>query len=126
MLIETTLGRLGDVCLLMARLWEEVVQMDPELYGAVDQMARDAPLLVAELEGRLFEADSNSWVARICGVYNDERTWWIQVANADDDTASVVLRCSRFATVEHAAAVLRRWRPTPAFSLRVMNVMLAP
>jgi hypothetical protein len=99
--------------------------MRSEMYGAADQMEFGGHQLIAALEGRMVEGDPKPWTARIHGLYGDERSWWIQVARADDDTASVVLRCSRFATAEHATAVLRRWQPTPALSLLVMNVMLA-
>lgn len=99
--------------------------VDSEMYGAVDQSLSGLDRLIRALEGRRVKGESNTWVARIHGVYRDERTWWIQVARSDDATASVVLRCSRFATVEHAANVLRAWQAKPALSILVMNVMLA-
>ncbi len=109
--------------------WHESVntteRMTTKQDGATDQLDALPQPLVTALEGREVQGDLRSWVARVQGVHGDGRSWWIQVARADDETASVVLRCSRFATVEHVTAVLRRWQPTPAFSLLVMNVMFA-
>lgn len=70
------------------------------------------------MEGRL-----RDWVARVNGVHADERVWWIQISRDDDDSASVVLRCSPRVTVEQAAAALGHWHPTTTLSLLVLNVM---
>jgi hypothetical protein len=75
------------------------------------------------LEGRQVVGRRRRWVARVHGVHQDERTWWIQVAREGDATACVVLRCSHRATVEHVAAALRHWQPNKTLSLHVLNVM---
>jgi len=79
--------------------------------------------LAAALEGRHVEGLFRHWVARVHGVHLDERSWWIQISREDDDSASVVLRCSHRATVEQATAVLGHWQPTTTLSLLVLNVM---
>jgi len=79
--------------------------------------------LARALEGRQVHGRFRRWVARVHGVYLDDRAWWIQVAREDDDTACVVLRCSHRATVEQAATALGHWQPTTTLSLRILNVM---
>ena len=92
------------------------------MHGAADFFPRDIGPLAAALEGRPVRGRLE-WVARVNGVYLDERAWWIQVSRDGDDTASVVLRCSHRATVEQAAAALGHWQPTTTLSLLVLNVM---
>ena len=79
--------------------------------------------LAAALEGRQVDGRFRRWVARVHGVHIDDRASWIQISREDDESASVVLRCSHRATAEQAAAVLGHWQPTTSFSLLVLNVM---
>ena len=48
---------------------------------------------------RWMESPADGAPARILGIYDDGRDWWIQVARGDDDVNTIVLRLSRFASV---------------------------
>ena len=61
--------------------------------------------------------------ARILGIHDDGREWWIQVARGDDDVNTIVLRVSRFAKVIHAGAALMRWRSSASNSPRIVRAM---
>lgn len=61
--------------------------------------------------------------ARILGIYDDGREWWVQVARGDDDTNTIVLRISRFANVIHAMAALTRWNSAATTSPRIVRAM---
>jgi hypothetical protein len=61
--------------------------------------------------------------ARILGIYDDGREWWIQVARGDDDINTMVLRVSRFASAIHAVAALRRWVSSTTNSPRIIRAM---
>jgi hypothetical protein len=78
---------------------------------------------VAGLEGRVVSGEGRNWIARVHGVHGDGRWWWIQIAPADDASASIVVRCSRHAKAEHILTALKLWHPQTAFSLLVTSVM---
>ena len=61
--------------------------------------------------------------ARILGIYDDGREWWIQVARGEDDVNTIVLRISRFASVLHAGAALRRWAQSGTSAPRIVRAM---
>jgi hypothetical protein len=61
--------------------------------------------------------------ARILGIYDDGREWWIQVARGEDDVNTIVLRVSRFASVFNAAAALMRWTVTGTNAPRIVRAM---
>ena len=61
--------------------------------------------------------------ARILGIYDDGREWWIQVARGDDDINTVVLRVSRFASVFNAVAALARWNSSGTSAPRIVRAM---
>ena len=61
--------------------------------------------------------------ARILGIHDDGREWWIQVARGDDDVNTIVLRVSRFAKVIHAGAALMRWNSSASSSPRIVRAM---
>ncbi len=79
--------------------------------------------LASALDGRHVNGDAMDWIAAVHGVHDDQHSWWIQVARSDDATASVVVRCSRFATTDHAMALLQRWAPVAAGSLTILDGM---
>jgi hypothetical protein len=85
-----------------------------------------APEIVTSLD-KLFSAldgrPTDGPPARVLGIHDDGREWWIQVARGDDSSNTVVLRLSRFATVIHAAAALRRWDSPAADAPRVIHAM---
>jgi hypothetical protein len=81
--------------------------------------------IAAALDGRSFRGLTQDWIARVHGVYRDERGCWIQLFKDGDATASILLRCSPFATPDHVTAVLAGWVPKPALSLIVLRVMAA-
>jgi hypothetical protein len=60
------------------------------------------------LDHRVIGRGLESGVASVLRVHVDEHEWWIDVANASDPSANVMLRLSRHATVFHAVAALRR------------------
>ena len=91
-------------------------------------MSRNADL-TRETENsfdRLFSAldgqPADGAPARILGIHDDGREWWIQVQRGDDVTNSVVLRVSRFASVIHAGAALARWSSSET-APRIVRVM---
>jgi hypothetical protein len=61
--------------------------------------------------------------ARILGIHDDGREWWIQVARGDDVTNTIVLRVSRLASVIHAGAALSRWSSPEAAAPRIVRAM---
>jgi hypothetical protein len=61
--------------------------------------------------------------ARILGIYDDGRDWWIQVARGDDDINTMVLRVSRFASAVHAVAALKRWVSSTTSAPRIIHAM---
>jgi hypothetical protein len=107
----------------VARLWEIDVASEAKVHAPADFSLGGLGSLAAALEGRQVEGRFRHWVARVHGVHLDDRSWWIQVSREDDETASVVLRCSHRATADQAAAVLGHWQPTTSLSLHVLNVM---
>jgi phage-related baseplate assembly protein len=79
--------------------------------------------IVSALEGQVVPGSSRAWTVRVQGVHGNDRDWWIQLAPDEDDSAGVVLRCSRHATPAQASAVLRQWSPRRARSIRILRVM---
>jgi hypothetical protein len=75
--------------------------------------------LFSALDGKL----AGGAPARILGIYDDGREWWIQVARGDDDVNTIVLRLSRFANVLSAAAALRRWNWSGTSAPRIVRAM---
>lgn len=61
--------------------------------------------------------------ARILGIYDDGREWWIQVARGDDDINTIVLRVSRSANVIHAIAALTRWNSSATDAPHIVRAM---
>ena len=61
--------------------------------------------------------------ARILGIHDDGREWWIQVARGDDDVNTIVLRVSKLAKVIHAGAALMRWSSSTSSSPRIVQAM---
>jgi len=83
---------------------DTVTPMD-DLFSALDGKPTDGP------------------PARVLGIHDDGREWWIQVARGDDLTNTVVVRLSRFAPVIHAAAALKRWDLPTTATPRVIHAM---
>jgi hypothetical protein len=75
------------------------------------------------LDQRVIGRGVESWVTSVLRVHGDDREWWIDIANASEPSASVVLRLSRHATVFHAVAALRRHRPRTESCAPVIDVM---
>ena len=75
------------------------------------------------LDQRVIGRDRDQWVASVLSVRGTDREWWIDVANAANPSANVVLRLSRHATVFHAVAALRRHRPRTESCAPVIDVM---
>jgi hypothetical protein len=61
--------------------------------------------------------------ARILGIYDAGGEWWIQVACGDDDTNTIVLRLSHFASVLNAVAALTRWNDSGTGAPRIVRAM---
>ena len=75
--------------------------------------------LFSALDGKLADGAP----ARILGIYDDGKEWWIQVARGDDDINTIVLRLSRFASVFNAVAALRRWSRSGTSAPRIVRAM---
>jgi hypothetical protein len=75
--------------------------------------------LFSELDGKPTDGPP----ARILGIHDDGREWWIQVARGDDATNTIVLRVSRFASVIHAGAALTRWSSPETAAPRIVRAM---
>jgi hypothetical protein len=75
--------------------------------------------LFSELDG----TPTDGPPARILGIHDDGRDWWIQVARGDDATNSIVLRVSRFARVIHAGAALTHWSSSDTAAPRIVRAM---
>jgi len=75
--------------------------------------------LFSALDGKLADGAP----ARILGIYDDGKEWWIQVARGDDDINTIVVRLSRFASVLNAVAALRRWNWSGASAPHIVRAM---
>jgi hypothetical protein len=65
---------------------------------------------------------ANGAPARILGIHDDGREWWIQVARGDDATNTIVLRVSRFASMIQVGAALKGWS-TSDTAPRIVHAM---
>ena len=83
----------------------------------------DADGLFAALDQRVIDDGIGHWTAFVLGIYNDGRDRWIQVASGPQTTTKVLLRMSRRATAEHAAAALRRAHESHICEPPVVDVM---
>ena len=72
----------------------------------------EADGLFAALDQRVIDDGIARWTAFVLGIYSDGRDRWIQVASGAGTTTKVLLRMSRRATAEHAAAALQRTQAT--------------
>lgn len=99
--------------------------MKPEVPPGTDFSALRADPIASAIDGRRFLGSTHNWIARVHSVYRDERSCWVQVSKDDDDTASILLRCSKSVTAAHIRATLARWPARPTLSLRVLRVMSA-
>lgn len=70
----------------------------------------EADGLFAALDQRVIDDGIARWTAFVLGIYSDGRDRWIQVASGPGTTTKILLRMSRRATAEHAAAALQRAR----------------
>ena len=84
----------------------------PEIENSLDR-------LFTELDGK----PTDGAPARILGIHDDGREWWIQVARGDDVTNTIVLRVSRFASVMHAGVALTRWNSSGTSAPRIIRAM---
>ena len=83
----------------------------------------DADGLFAALDQRVIDNGIARWTAFVLGIFSDGRDRWIQVASAPETTTKVLLRMSRRATAEHAAAALERAKALDACQPPVVDVM---
>jgi hypothetical protein len=60
---------------------------------------------------------------RILGIHDEGGGWWVRVARGDDDTNTIVLRVSQFASVLHAVAALTRWNAAGVSAPRIVRAM---
>jgi hypothetical protein len=95
----------------------------PEVPATADFCAIAGDPLALALDGQSFLGVAQPWTARVHGVYRDDGSCWIQVSKDGDAAASVLVRCSRFATAAHVRAALAGWVPAPARSLNVLPAM---
>ncbi len=97
--------------------------MFPEVPATADFCALAGDPLALALDGHSFFGVTQAWTARVHSVYRDDGSCWIQVSKDGDSAASVLVRCSRFATPAHVRAALAGWVPAPARSLHVLPAM---
>ena len=83
----------------------------------------EADGLFAALDQRVIDDGIARWTAFVLGIYNDGRDRWIQVASGPQTTTKVLLRMSRRATAEHAAAALQRAQEPHICEPAVVDVM---
>lgn len=95
----------------------------PEVPAAADFCAIACDPLASALDGQSVGGDTQAWTARVHSVYREDGSCWIQVSKDGDVAASVVVRCSRFATAAHVRAALAGWVPARARSLNVLRAM---
>jgi hypothetical protein len=91
----------------------------PEPLETIPETKNSLDRLFAALDGKPTDGPP----ARVLGIHDDGREWWIQVARGDDLTNTVVLRLSRFADVLHAGAALRRWNSSAAAAPHIIRAM---
>ena len=82
-----------------------------------------ADRLFAGIDHRRVEAGARSWIAVVLGIHANDTDLWIQVATQDNPSNSVVLRLSRWATVDHALNALRTCAITDETQPRIIPVM---
>ena len=75
--------------------------------------------LFSAIDGKLADGAP----ARILGIYDDGKEWWIQVARGDDDINTIVVRLSRFASVFNAVEALRRWKWSGTSAPHIVRAM---
>lgn len=108
----------------LACFWEgHTVEAPPLQLSANQDEEGSLGSIVTALDGQRVLGNTRVWTARIQGVHGNGRDWWIQLAPEGDDSAGVVLRCSRHATAAQASAVLRQWSPMRSRSIRILKVM---
>ena len=83
----------------------------------------DADGLFAALDQRVIDDGIARWTAFVLGIYSDGRDRWIQVASGPGTTTKILLRMSRRATAEHAAAALQRAQEATVYEPPVVDVM---
>lgn len=79
--------------------------------------------LFAALDQRVIDDGLSRWTAFVLGIYHDGRDRWIQVASGPGTTTKILLRMSRRATAEHAAAALERALAASECAPPVVDVM---
>ena len=79
--------------------------------------------LFAALDQRVIDDGIARWTAFVLGIHTDGRDRWIQVASGPETTTRVLLRMSRRATAEHAAAALQRAMEADVYQPSVVDVM---
>jgi hypothetical protein len=83
----------------------------------------EADGLFAALDQRVIDGGTARWTAFVLGIYSDGLDRWIQVASGPETTTKILLRMSRRATAEHAAAALQRTQDAIASAPPVVDVM---
>jgi hypothetical protein len=83
----------------------------------------DADGLFAALDQRVIDDGIARWTAFVLGIYTDGRDRWIQVASGPAATTKILLRMSRRATAEHAAAALQRAQEATVTEPSIVDVM---
>ena len=97
--------------------------MQPEVPATADFCAIAGDPLARAVDGQSFRGTAQAWTARVHSVYREDGSCWIQVFKDGDAAASVLVRCSRFATPAHVRAALAGWVPATALSLNVLPAM---
>jgi hypothetical protein len=89
--------------------------------GATTDIEADG--LFAALDQRVIDEGGARWTAFVLGIHSDGRDRWIQVASGPETTTTVLLRMSRRATAEHAAAALQQAQQASVCEPPVIDVM---
>jgi hypothetical protein len=111
----------------VARIWEcwrrAITKMQTATYIQQSPADHESDGLFAALDQRVIDDGVSRWTAFVLGIYNDGRDRWIQVASGAGTTTKILLRMSRRATAEHAAAALGRALSASECAPPVVDVM---
>ena len=88
--------------------------------SADSRVSRRLDRVIAALDECVIE-NGRPWKALVVGVHRDGDAWWLQVSSDRHPGVDLLLRLPLVATVEHAVAALRQWRPADSPPQTIMT-----